>query len=65
MKTNKIEVFLLSSHDLVEKVDASMIDNVFVGKPTDEDLISVILINGRKIFCDELKFIKHETSKCT
>lgn len=57
------KVRLLSHHELVEEVYALDIDNVFVGKPTDEDLITVILKDGQRVFCDELEFIEVWTAK--
>lgn len=51
-----MKVDLLSQHQVIETIDANKIDCVFCGKPTDDDLITVVLIGGKRLYCDELSF---------
>jgi len=51
-----MKVELLSCHNVIETIDASKIDSIYCGKLTDPDLITVVLLGGVKLYCDELSF---------
>lgn len=53
-----MKVRLLSCHIEIETLDVTELDEVYCGKPTDPDLITVNLKNGKKLFCDQLEFEK-------
>ena len=47
---------LLHCHELCEQMTTEEIESIFVGKPTDPDILTVVTKNGTRHFCDEVKF---------
>lgn len=45
---------LKSSHDVVDTIDVSNVDSIFQGKPTDPDILTVVMKDGKKLYCDEV-----------
>jgi hypothetical protein len=50
--TDKLE--LKSSHEVIETVSVEDVDSIFQGKPTDPDILTVIMKDGKRLYCDEV-----------
>ena len=50
--TNKLK--LESSHEVIETVNVADVDNIFQGKPTDPDILTVVMKDGTRLYCDEV-----------
>lgn len=57
MAKNEITINLLSSHELQEQLKPGEIDTIFHGKPTDADILTVVMKTGIRHFCDEVQFV--------
>lgn len=49
---NKLE--LKSSHEVVYTVDVADVDSIFHGKPIDPDILTVVMKDGKRLYCDEV-----------
>lgn len=45
---------LKSSHEVIDTVDAAEIESIFQGKPTDPDILTVLMKDGKRLYCDEV-----------
>jgi len=50
--TDKLE--LKSSHEVIDTVSVADVDSIFQGKPTDPDILTVVMKGGRRLYCDEV-----------
>ena len=50
--TNKLE--LKSSHEAVYTVNVEDVESIFYCKPTDPDILTVLMKDGKRIYCDEV-----------
>ena len=50
--TDKLE--LKSSHEVIDTVSVADVDSIFQGKPTDPDILTVVMKGGRMLYCDEV-----------
>ena len=50
--TEKLE--LKSCHEVIDTVDVANIENIFYGKPTDPDILTVVMKDGKRLYCDEV-----------
>ena len=50
--TDKLE--LKSSHEVVYTVDVADVESIFYCKPTDPDILTVLMNNGKRLYCDEV-----------
>lgn len=57
MAEQKVTINLLSSHQLHDQMTPQEIDTIFYGKPTDEDILTVVTKKGIRLFCDEVEFV--------
>lgn len=51
-----MKVELLSQHQVIETIDVSVIDAIFIGKSTAPDIIAVDTVDRGRLYCDELSF---------
>ena len=49
-----IKLELKSSHEVIDTVNASDVDSIFHGKPTDPDILAVLMKDGKRLYCDEV-----------
>ena len=45
---------LKSCHEVVDTVDIANIESIFHGKPTDPDILTVVMKDGKRLYCDEV-----------
>lgn len=45
---------LKSSHEVIDTVDVVNIESIFCGKPTDPDILTVVMKDGKRLYCDEV-----------
>ena len=51
--TEKLE--LKSCHEVIDTVDVANIESIFYGgKPTDPDILTVVMKGGKRLYCDEV-----------
>lgn len=50
--TNKLE--LKSSHEVIDTVDVADVESIFYCKPTDPDILTVLMKDGKRLYCDEV-----------
>lgn len=50
--TDKLE--LKSSHEVVYTVDVADVESIFYCKPTDPDILTVLMKDGKRLYCDEV-----------
>lgn len=50
--TDKLE--LKSIHEVIYTVSIANVDSIFQGKPTDPDILTVVMKDGEKLYCDEV-----------
>ena len=50
--TGKLE--LKSCHEVIDTVDVADVDSIFQGKPTDPDILTVVMKDGKRLYCDEV-----------
>ena len=50
--TDKVE--LKSSHEVIYTVDVADVDSIFQGKPIDPDILTVVMKDGKRLYCDEV-----------
>lgn len=50
----KDKLELKSSHEVVDTVYVANIESIFHGKPTDPDILTVIMKDGKRLYCDEV-----------
>lgn len=49
---NKLE--LKSSHEVIDTVDVADVESIFYCKPTDPDILTVLMKDGKRLYCDEV-----------
>ena len=57
--TDKLE--LKSSHEVVYTVDVADVESIFYCKPTDPDILTVLMKDGKRLYCDEVCTLQEET----
>ena len=50
--TDKLE--LKSSHEVVYTVNVEDVESIFYCKPTDPDILTVLMKDGKRLYCDEV-----------
>lgn len=50
--TDKLE--LKSCHEVIDTVDVANIESIFHGKPIDPDILTVVMKDGKRLYCDEV-----------
>lgn len=45
---------LKSSHEVIETVNVADVESIFYCKPTDPNILTVLMTNGRRLYCDEV-----------
>jgi hypothetical protein len=50
--TDKLE--LKSCHEVVYTVDVADVESIFYCKPTDPDILTVLMKDGKRLYCDEV-----------
>lgn len=50
--TDKLE--LKSNHEVVHTVYVADVESIFYCKPTDQDILTVVMKDGRRLYCDEI-----------
>jgi len=50
--TDKLE--LKSSHDIVYTVYVADVESIFYCKPDDPDILTVLMKDGKRLYCDEV-----------
>ena len=45
---------LKSSHEVVDTVDVADVESIFYCKPTDPDILTVLMKDGKRLYCDEV-----------
>lgn len=56
--TDKLE--LKSSHEVIDTVNMTEVDSIFQGKPTDPDILTVMMKDGTRLYCDEVCPLQEE-----
>ena len=56
--TNKLE--LKSSHEVIYTVDVADVESIFYCKPTDPDILTVLMKDGKRLYCDEVCPLQEE-----
>ena len=56
--TNKLE--LKSSHEIVYTVNVADVESIFYCKPTDPDILTVLMKDGKRLYCDEVCPVQEE-----
>lgn len=57
--TDKVE--LKSCHEVIDTVSVADIDSIFQGKPTDPDILTVVMKDGKRLYCDEICLLKEQS----
>lgn len=52
---------LRSGHEVIDTVNVANIESIFQGKPTDPDILTVLMTNGKRLYCDEVCPINQES----
>lgn len=50
--TDKLE--LRSSHEVIYTVNVADVESIFYCKPTDPDILTVLMSDGKRLYCDEV-----------
>ena len=50
--TDKLE--LKSCHEVIDTVSVADVDSIFYGKPIGPDILTVVMKNGKRLYCDEV-----------
>lgn len=50
--TYKLE--LKSCHEIIDTVNAADVESIFYCKPTDPDILTVLMKDGKRLYCDEV-----------
>ena len=50
--TDKLK--LKSCHEVIDTVDVANVESIFYGKPTDPDILTVVMKDGKSLYCDEV-----------
>lgn len=45
---------LKSSHEVIYTVDVADVESIFYCKPTDPDILTVLMKDGKRLYCDEV-----------
>ena len=56
--TDKLE--LKSSHEVVYTVYVADVESIFYCKPTDPDILTVLMKDGKRLYCDEVCPLQEE-----
>ena len=56
--TNKLE--LKSSHEVIDTVDVADVESIFYCKPTDPDILTVLMKDRKRLYCDEICPLQEE-----
>lgn len=51
---------LKSSHEVVYTVDVADVESIFYCKPTDPDILTVLMKDGKRLYCDEVCPVQEE-----
>ena len=51
---------LKSSHEIIETVNVADVESIFYCKPTDPDILTVLMTNGKRLYCDEVCPVQEE-----
>ena len=51
---------LKSSHEVVDTVDVADVESIFYCKPTDPDILTVLMNDGKRLYCDEVCPVQEE-----
>ena len=57
--TNKLE--LKSSHEVIYTVAVVDVESIFYCKPTDPDILTVLMKDGKRLYCDEVCPVQEES----
>lgn len=57
-----MKIQLLSSHQEIVAFKPGEVEEIFVGKPTDPDIITVVLKSGKTVYCDQVEFREDQIS---
>lgn len=50
--TYKLE--LKSCHEVIDTVDVANVESIFYGRPIGPDILTVVMKNGKRLYCDEV-----------
>ena len=56
--TDKLE--LKSSHEVVYTIYVADVESIFYCKPTDPDILTVLMKDGKRLYCDEVCPVQEE-----
>lgn len=56
--TDKLE--LKSSHEVIDTVNVTDVESIFYCKPTDPDILTVLMKDGKRLYCDEVCPLQEE-----
>ena len=45
---------LKSSHEVINTVNVADVESIFYCKPTDPDILTVLMKDGKRLYCDEV-----------
>jgi hypothetical protein len=45
---------LKSSHEVIDTVNVADVESIFYCKPTDPDILTVVMKDGKRLYCDEV-----------
>ena len=48
------KLVLKSSHEVIYTVDVADVESIFYCKPTDPDILTVLMKDGKRLYCDEV-----------
>lgn len=51
---------LKSSHEVIYTVDVADVESIFYCKPTDPDILTVLMKDGKRLYCDEVCPLQEE-----
>jgi hypothetical protein len=51
---------LKSSHKVIYTVDVADVESIFYCKPTDPDILTVLMKDGKRLYCDEVCPLQEE-----
>jgi hypothetical protein len=58
---------LKSCHEVIYTVDVADVDSIFHGKPIDPNILTVVMKDGKRLYCDEvcpIDSMQEEPKKC-
>lgn len=45
---------LKNCHEVIDTVSVADVDSIFYGKPIDPDILTVVMKDGKRLYCDEV-----------